>query len=554
MLVIEPRNGRELERWSDINWTAAEASVHRLQSRIFRAAATGEHAKAKSLQKLLVRSMAAKLLAIRKVTQENDGKHTAGIDGVVCDTPKSRLSLLKDGLSLKGYRPMPVRRVHIPKSGGKLRPLGIPTVKDRVMQAIVKMALEPEWESRFEANSYGFRPGRSCHDAIEAIHTTISKPGGSAWVLDADIAGCFDNISHEALLARLPVFTAVIRRWLKAGVVELGKLAPSEAGTPQGGIVSPLLMNVALDRLEREFGCERPDGTQIPPAKRKRRDRGVNLLRYADDFVVTAPSREILETHVIPKVAAFLARRGLRLSEAKTCIVHVDEGFDFLGFEVRRLGGTLLTRPAKAKVIAHLRAIKAYLDVNKQAPVDKVIKKLGPVIRGWAYYYRHCAAKEAFSKASHRVWGMLWVWAKRRHSNKPSKWVRRRYFMDDGYWTFTDGTAKLYRHNATPINRFTKVIGRSSPMNPALRDYWAERKKRHVARETFRKDWLEMLRRQANACGLCGIAFWPGDPIDDHHRVQRQAGGGNDLENRVLVHRWCHRAHHQRHGYRVAEA
>jgi RNA-directed DNA polymerase len=229
-------------------------------------------------------------------------------------------------------------------------------------------------------------------------------------------------------------------------------------------------------------------------------------------LVVTAPSREVLETHVIPRVEAFLARRGLRLSEAKTRIVHVDEGFDFLGFEVRRLGGTLLTRPAKAKVIAHLREIKAYLDVNKQAPVDKVIKKLGPVIRGWAYYYRHCAAKETFGKASHRVWSMLWAWAKRRHPNKPSKWVRRRYFMDDGYWTFTDGTAKLYRHDATPITRFTKVIGRSSPMDPALRDYWVERKKRHVARETFRKDWLEMLRRQANACGLCGIPSGPVTP------------------------------------------
>lgn len=528
--------------------------MRRLQGRIFRAAATGEHAKAKNLQKLLVRSMAAKLPAIRKVTQENDGKHTAGIDGVVCDTPESRLPLLKDGLSLKGYRPMPLRRAHIPKPGGKLRPLGIPTVKDRVMQAIVKMALEPEWESRFEANSYGFRPGRGCHDAIAAIHTTLNQKGCSEWVLDADISGCFDNISHEALLTRLPVFTTTIRRWLKAGVVEFGKPAPSEAGTPQGGIISPLLANVALDGLERELGCERPNGKLVSPAFKKGRDKGISLIRYADDFVVTAPSREALETYVIPKVEAFLARRELRLSEAKTRIVHVDEGFDFLGFEVRRFGGTLLTRPAKAKVIEHLREIKAYLDAHKQTPVGRVIKKLGPVIRGWAHYYRHRAAKETFSKASHRVWSTLRAWAKRRHPSKPSKWVRRRYFMDDGYWTLTDGTAKLYRHNATPITRFVKVIGRSSPMDPARRDYRVERKKRHVARETFRKDRLEMLRRQDNTCGLCGIAFRPGDPIDDHHRMPRQSSGGDELGNRMLAHRWCHHAHHQRHGYKVAEA
>jgi len=554
MLVIEQTNGRDLERWSDINWTAVEGNVRHLQGRIFRATAEGDMAKVKNLQKFLVRSMSAKLKAIRQVTQENGGKHTPGIDGMVCDTPKERLALLKNGLSLKRYQPKPVRRVYIPKANGKKRPLGIPTVKDRVMQAIVKMALEPEWESRFEANSYGFRPGRSCHDAIEAIHTTLNQKGCAQWVLDADISGCFDNIAHGALLKRLPVFTTTIRRWLKAGVVELGKHSDTTTGTPQGGIISPLLANVALDGLEREFGCERLDGTSIPPAKRRGLNRSLNLIRYADDFVVTAPSREVLEDYVIPKVEVFLAQRGLTLSEAKTRIVHVDEGFNFLGFEIRRFGGTLLTKPQKEKVLDHLRAIKAYLDGHKQTPVPNVIKDLGPVIRGWAYYYRHCAAKETFSKASHRVWAMTWTWAKRRHPNKPSKWVKARYFKADGYWTFTDGTAKLYRHNATPITRFTKVIGRSSPMDPKQRAYWEERKKRHVARETIQRDRLDLLQAQNNTCGLCGIPFWPGDPIDDHHQMPRHCGGGHEKENRMLVHRWCHHAHHQRHGYKVVEA
>ena len=239
MPIIEQTSGRDLTSWSAVNWTAVEGTVRRLQGRIFRAAAHGKRAQVKNLQKLLVRSQAAKLLAIRQVTQENDGKRTPGIDGVVCATPEARLALLQDGLSLQGYQPQPVRRVYIPKANGQQRPLGIPTVKDRVMQAIVKMALEPEWESRFEANSYGFRPGRSCQDAIEALHTTLNHRGCSEWVLDADIRGCFDNLDHAALLKQVPVFTTTIRRWLTAGVVELGTVAETETGTPQGGIVTP---------------------------------------------------------------------------------------------------------------------------------------------------------------------------------------------------------------------------------------------------------------------------------------------------------------------------
>jgi len=422
------------------------------------------------------------------------------------------------------------------------------------MQAIVKMALEPEWESRFEANSYGFRPGRSCHDAIWAIHRTLYQKGSSEWVLDAAISGCFDNISHDALLRRLPVFTTTIRRWLKAGVMEKGIRASSETGTPQGGVISPLLANVALDGIERLFGAERKNGTQVPPTLRRKRDRGINLIRYADDFVVSAPSREVLEAYVIPKVCEFLAARGLQLSEAKTRIVHVENGFNFLGFEIRRLGKTLLTRPEKAKVIGHLAELKAYLDANKQTPVSTVIYELGPKIRGWAYYYRHCAASKTFAYASHRVWAMLWTWAKRRHRNKPSKWVRSRYFRHDGHWTFTDGIAQLYRHNATPITRFIKVAGRSSPMNPDQRDYWDRRRRRNVVQGTFRRDRLAMMEAQRCTCALCHNAFWPGDPIDDHHVIPKQAGGSDERENRVLVHSWCHHGHHQRTGYSTAEA
>lgn len=287
MLGIEPTKGQTLTHWSQINWTRVEASVRQLQDRIYRAATHNEPKKVKNLQKLMVRSVSVKLKAIRRVTQENDGKHTPGVDGKICDSPAARLALLYESLRLQGYKPKPVRRVYIPKANGKQRPLGIPTVKDRVMQAIVKLALEPEWESRFEANSYGFRPGRSCMDAIEAIHTTLNHRS-QAWILDADISGGFDNINHEMLLKRLPVFTTTIRRWLKAGVVELGQLKDVEAGTPQGGVISPLLANIALNGLERAFGAERGDGTLIPPARRKGQNQGISVIRYADGTPVQA--------------------------------------------------------------------------------------------------------------------------------------------------------------------------------------------------------------------------------------------------------------------------
>ena len=539
-------------QWSEVDWFGAETNVRRLQERIYRATQNQQWEKVKSLQMLLVRATSSKLLAIRRVTQENRGKHTAGIDGVLCDTPQDRVKLFNEGLSLKGYQPKSVRRVYIPKSDGQARPLGIPTVKDRVMQAIVKMALEPEWEAKFEANSYGFRPGRSCHDAIESIHTTLSQKESSKWILDGDISGCFDNIAHPPLLAKLKVFTTTIRRWLKAGVVELGHYTDTETGTPQGGVISPLLANIALDGMERLFEAEGSDGKAIAPAKRKGADKGLQVIRYADDFVVTAPTQAVLETYVKPKLLEFLQERGLQLSEAKTHIVHIDEGFDFLGFHIRRFKKRkVLTKPQKKKVIKHLQGIKAYLNTHQQEKTEKVIGTLNPVIRGWANYYRHCAAKAVFSKVRHRQWQMLWRWAKRRHPNKSSKWVKAHYFKSDGWWTFHDGEYELVKPDKTPITRFTKVIGRHSPYDPSLRDYWQARYKRQVARQTHIRKLLALLQTQDNRCSLCHIFFTPEDMIQIHHNVPRNTGGTDDLANLRAVHPWCHHQHHQRSGYKV---
>jgi len=536
--------------WADINWHTVEGHVRRLQERIYRATTNKAWRTVKNLQKLLVRATSTKLLAIRRITQENQGKHTAGIDGVVYDTPDARWRLFQEGLSLQGYKPSPVRRVYIPKDHGKQRPLGIPTGKDRVIQAIVKAALEPEWEARFEANSYGFRPGRCTMDAIEAIHKTMVKKGSSQWVLDADIRGCFDHIDHEPLLARLPVFTTTIRQWLKAGVVEFGSLSPTDTGTPQGGVISPLLANVALDGMERLFEAERPSGQPKNPAARRGRNKGIAVTRYADDFVITAPTREVLETYAKPRVEEFLCTRGLALSEAKTRIVHSTEGFNFLGVTIRRLGnqGKLLTLPQKEKVLAHVRALRAYLDGHKQSPAQQVIQDLNPIIRGWANYYRHCMAKATFSKVEYAQWQMFWTWAKRRHPKKSKGWVKARYFGTQDRWVFQDGKATLVRPDTIPITRFIKVRGRHSPYDPALRQYWIARKKEQVARETFTKHRLMLHQRQGYRCALCQIPFVTGEDIETDHIIPTSQGGTDAMTNKRLVHPWCHRQRHQRDG------
>jgi RNA-directed DNA polymerase len=557
MKIFIEQTGEHAEpRWEHIHWGHVAKNVRRIQERIYRATQRQEWKKVRSLQKLLVRATSNKLLAIRRVTQENQGRHTPGVDGVVYDTPEARMALSRENLSLKGYRPRPVRRTHIPKDEGKQRPLGIPTIKDRIMQAIVKAVLEPEWEARFEANSYGFRPGRNCMDAITQIHTTLNQEGCSSWILDADISGCFDNIAHKPLLARIPVFDTVVRRWLKAGVVELGRHVNTEMGTPQGGVISPLLANIALDGMERLFGCETPDGRPIPPAKRKGKSKGISLIRYADDFVVVAPTREALETYVIPRLKQFLAERGLALNEAKTRIVHRSEGFNFLGFTIRRFGRTLLTRPQKERVQRHLRSIKRILDANKQVTIEQIVKMLNPVIRGWANYYRHSAAKRTYDYVAHRYWQMLWQWAKRRHPNKPSKWVKRRYFKKvwTRDWVFGTAYATLLNPAATPITRYVKVSGCNSPYDPTLRDYWAERTGRAVGRETHSRLRLHVLRAQGYRCGQCGILFQPGESIDLHHIIPRTQGGSDKAENRIALHPYCHHPHHQRRGYRVLKA
>lgn len=452
------------------NWTPLERRVRRLQERAFRASREGNWRKMKHLQRLLALSWSAKVLAIRDVTERSSGRFTSGIDGKVYLTADAREQLCREKFDYRTHQPSPVRRVYIPKASGGKRPLGIPIMRDRVMQAIVKMALEPEWEAKFAADSYGFRPGRSCHDAIEAVHQAIwemEKRGYDPHVLEADIASCFDWIAHDPLLARLHLFRDVVRRWLKVGVVEFGHHEPTESGTPQGGVISPLLANIALDGIEELFAGK----------------WWARVARYADDFVVVAATPRIIARTIRPAVERFLAKRGLELNPLKSGTASLGTGFNFLGFTLRKFGRKLLITPQKEKVQRFLRHLKAILVANKQVTHRALLVRLNPVIRGWVNYFRHCNAKLTFSQVDHRLFQKLWWWACRRHPHKSKEWVRQKYFQGivEQHWAFGEkGGLQVICALTTRIFRHEKVYGRASPFDTRLRAYWEKRIRKTV--------------------------------------------------------------------------
>jgi RNA-directed DNA polymerase len=432
--------------WHSINWDKAHKLVRRLQVRIAQAVSEGRWNKAKALQRLLTHSFSGKAVAVKSVT-ENHGKKTPGVDGATWNTPELKAKAVKS-LKRNGYQPQPLRRVNIPKANGKLRPLGIPTMKDRAMQALHLLALQPIAETTADYNSYGFRPDRTCRDAAEQRFKTLSRNNSAQWVLDADISGCFDNISHEWLVANIPMDRAILQKWLKSGFVEKGNWFPTKAGTPQGGIISPTLANMTLDGIEAEL--EKHYGAKTNPIKRSQTK--INFIRYADDFVITGTTKETLEeTRAI--IAEYLRERGLSLSEEKTKMAHIEEGFDFLGCNVRKYGGKLLIKPAKKNVQTFLRKIRRIIKENRTAKQENLIRLLNPVIRGWVDYHKHQVAKETFSKVDSVIWKQLWSWACRRHPNKPLKWIKERYFTREKFrdWVFgtkvttEDGSEKMVK-------------------------------------------------------------------------------------------------------------
>ena len=482
--MVNGPEGYDLD-WLSIDWRQVEDDVRRLRQRIFTASKAGDLKTVRNLQKLMLRSRANALLSVRRVTELNTGRMTAGIDGSVVVTAPGK-AVLADSVQRHdaSWKPKPVKRVYVEKANGKKRPLGIPVIVDRAKQAQVVNALEPEWEARFEPKSYGFRPGRGCHDAISAIFATVrGKSARRCWVLDADLAAAFDRIDHDRLLSHLGTFPAreLVERWLKAGVVDRGRFAPTEEGTPQGGVISPVLLNVALHGMEEAAGVRyRTAGVH---AGNTMTDSPV-VVRYADDLVAMCVSREQAE-EVKSRLTAWLAPRGLTFNEDKTQIVHLDEGFEFLGFNVRRYQGKLLIKPSKAAIQRHRERLAAEMLALRGANATAVIARLNPIIRGWSAYYRSVVSSQAFAKLDTYVWTLTYKWAKHSHPNKSRHWVVNRYFGSFNrsrrdQWVFgdRDSPAYLLKFSWTNIVRHQLVPGTASPDDRALADYWAERRKR----------------------------------------------------------------------------
>jgi RNA-directed DNA polymerase len=407
--------------WHAVDWRRVEDDVRRLRQRIFTASKAGDLKKVRSLQKLMLRSRANTLLSVRRVTERNAGRMTAGVDGQVVLTleAKARLADRLHQMS-EPFKAMPVRRVHIPKQGSstKRRPLGIPVIADRAHQARVVSALEPEWEARFEPRSYGFRPGRGCHDAIQAVFEVVKgKSPKRPWVLDADLAGAFDRIGHDHLMSMLGSFPArgMIRQWLKAGVVEQGRLHRTEEGTPQGGVVSPVLLNIALHGMEQVAGVRYQSTGSI-------RVDSPAVIRYADDFVVHCHTRQDA-VEIKAKLAKWLASRGLAFNEDKTRVVTLNEGFDFLGFNVRRYRDKTLIKPSKVAIGRIRERLRTELRSLRGSNAQAVIKRLNPIIRGWSNYYRTQVSSDAFNALDAHLWRLTWKWATYSHPNKPKPWV-----------------------------------------------------------------------------------------------------------------------------------
>lgn len=472
--------------WRSIDWKKAKREVRRLQMRIAKAVQAGDYGRVKALQWTLTHSFYAKALAVKRVTS-NQGKNTPGVDGILWKTAKDKMQAI---LSLRqhGYKAQPLRRMYIPKKDGKKRPLSIPTMYDRAMQALYKLALAPVAETTADRNSYGFREGRSCADAVAAAFNALAKSNSATWVLEGDITGCYDNISKSWLMENIPIEKRILRQWLEAGYVEKGIAYPTKKGTPQGGIISPTLANMTLD------GMEKAVKESVPWRSR------VNFIRYADDFIITGKSRTILERYVRPAVKQFLSERGLHLSEEKTKITYIRDGFTFLGQTFRKHGNTLHIIPSKEGVLALIRKLRAIIRKYTSAPIIILIRKLNEILRGWAYYHRHVVSSEAFGRVDTYVYEQLWRMVRKRHPNKSGKWLSKKYWTVAGkkgifaVMVRYKNKLKMYRVIkvcSIGIRRHRKIKADANPYLPEYGIYfWVRRHNKEA------KLWRELSARQ----------------------------------------------------------
>jgi RNA-directed DNA polymerase len=560
-------NGPEdVPEWDAIDWRAHERNVARLRRRIFKATREQDWARVRSLQKMMLRSWSNTLVSVRQVTQRNAGRRTPGIDGQLALSSKDRAEMaVRVHRSISTWDPLPVRRAYVPKANGKRRPLGIPVIADRCHQAGVRNALEPEWEARFEPKSYGFRPGRGCADAIASLFTTLKGGSKRVWIVDADLSAAFDTIDHSRLLAALGSFPArdLIAGWLRAGVVEDGMLTPTEEGTPQGGVISPLLLNVALHGLEEAAGVRYySSGSRAGQPK----PGSPVVVRYADDLVACCHTKQQAE-QVKANLAEWLAPRGLTFNEDKTQVVHASHnGFDFLGFNVRRhRNGKLLIKPSAKAVRRFRERLATEMRALRGANAAAVIARLSPITRGWAAYYRGVVSSRLFASLDHYLWKLIYKWARRSHSNKPTRWIVDRYFgkfnkFRNDRWVFgnRDSGAYLPKLAWTGIVRHVMVKGGASPDDPDLAKYWADRRRK--VKPPLDRYTLRLLAKQDARCPLCGDHLLSADQppqsprewerwwllvtrkaIVSDYLVHHGGPGSADGAHTRLVHASCHR-------------
>jgi RNA-directed DNA polymerase len=474
--------------WSELNWPALEGIVLQLQMRIAKAEREGKRGKVRALQRLLTTSFAAKCLAVKRVTS-SQGKNTPGVDGDIWRTNQQKTQGIF-GLKRNGYTPQPLRRIYIPKKSNPkdLRPLSIPTMNDRAQQALYLLSLEPLVEEWADPNAYGFRLKRSCHDAQEQCFNALAKAKSATWILEGDIKACFDRIDHEYLLREIPMDKLILRKFLKCGFMEKNQLHPTTAGTPQGGVCSPALAVMALSGLE---------GLIRRKTDKRENPEKINMIAYADDFVITASSKEVLTNKVIPLLTKALAKVGLELSSTKTKITHIDDGFDFLGFNVRKYkNGKLLIKPAKANVIRFLQEIRATIEKGVALPTEQLIHTLNSRLTGWVNYYRTSVSSDVFAKIDHEIVHALLRWGMKRHARKGKKWIVKKYFTSfkGNNWQFhcmtedKKGNPKpLYLRNAqdTRIRRHVKIKSEATPFNPLYKEYFKQREEERKRRKTI---------------------------------------------------------------------
>ncbi|WP_238919215.1 group II intron reverse transcriptase/maturase [Clostridium sp. YIM B02555] len=540
--------------WNSINWRKIYKYVKKLRQRIFHAEQLGQTRKVRKLQRLMIRSKANLLLSIKRVTQINKGKRTAGIDKMIIIDDNERIKLynLIKNYNVKSIKVKPAKRTYIPKKNGKLRPLGIPIIKDRIYQNIVKNALEPQWESRFESISYGFRPKRSAQDAREQLFLKLRRGTKRQWIFEGDFKGCFDNLNHDYIISCLDNFPykKTIVEWLKAGYIDNEVFNETITGTPQGGIISPLLANIALHGMEEELGVRYKKSTQGYYLD----SNSIGIVKYADDFVILCKTKEEAKS-MYDRLKPYLEKRGLALADEKTKVTHISDGFDFLSFNVRQYktirGMVLLIKPSKDSVKKAKQKIKEVFIKYRGKQIGIIINKLNPIIRGIGNYWSSSVSKETFKAIDYYIWTKVKRYLKVLHPNKPWKWIIKKYFSKDIHgistskWLLTDKSVKncqLIKMMWIPIIRYKLIKYKNSPDDKTLEEYFMKRDEKEFKRNNILSR-QKLAKKCKHQCRICNQSLFSEENLKINQVVPKVLGGKDVYRNFEILHENCYDQH-----------